>query len=235
VDPGLSASRVLLVIDDVWEQAHARPFLTGGSACRTLITTRKTTVAYDLSTTSRAHRLDVLSPSAALELLGRLAPDVVRVHGTAATLLCKRMEFLPLGLTLAGRLLAVESDVPDRVEHLLEELNERRQARLAMLQDEGRLGIDESAVSLQAILGLSVERLDVVDRERFAILSVLGGDPLTWDLDQAAAVWACAREDAAATVSHLIQHGIVERRGQDYWMHALLADYAAGLLDEYTG
>ncbi|WP_280910240.1 NB-ARC domain-containing protein [Streptomyces sp. SAI-208] len=227
----LSGTRTLLVIDDVWAAEDAQPFLVAGTRCRTLLTTREPPVATRLSTRAHAHRLDVLLPQDSLDLLGRLAPGVVERHPAQARELCARVEHLPLALTLAGRLLDAESDVPGRMARLLAELTDQRAARLSMPQDEGRLGLCSRTVSLEAILALSVDRLDAIDRERFAALAVLGGDPLTWDLPTAAAVWACALPAAEETVAHLIQRGIVEPRGDDYWMHAVLADYAAELLD----
>jgi hypothetical protein len=59
------------------------------------------------------------------------------------------------------------------------------------------------------------------------MLSVFGAEPLTWQLDAAAYVWDCSVEAAEETMSKLIQRGVVARQDNAYWMHALLADYAA--------
>ena len=37
--------RCLLVIDDVWDRAHLRPFVRGGKGCTRLITTRSFAIA----------------------------------------------------------------------------------------------------------------------------------------------------------------------------------------------
>jgi hypothetical protein len=143
------------------------------------------------------------------------------------------LEFLPLALTLAGRMLANEADVPTRMQRLVTELIERRDARLKLMQEEGRPGLGEDQpVSLQAILGMSVDRLSQIDRQRFAMLSVFGGEPMTWEIKAAAYVWDCPLEEAERTTSQFTQRGLVERRGGRYWMHALLADYAAELFDK---
>jgi hypothetical protein len=156
---------------------------------------------------------------------------MVTTDERSARRLCERLEFLPLALTLAGRLLANEADVPSRMQRLTTELIERREARLRLLEADGRLGLDPNQpVSLQAILGMSVARLSAVDQERFASLSAFGGEPLTWEMAAAAYLWACPEEDAEATIAHFIQRGLVMQRGQQYWMHALLADYAAEML-----
>ncbi|RIK43180.1 MAG: hypothetical protein DCC55_06505 [Chloroflexi bacterium] len=224
--------RVLLLVDDVWEIVHGQFFNVAGPRCRTLFTTRESPVAHALATRERTLRVDVLKPEHALALLQRLAPDAVAADRENAMRLCERVEFLPLALTLAGRLLADEADVPSRMQRLVGELVERRQSRLQLLQAEGRPGIsEEEPVSLQAILGLSVERLSQVDQERFAMASLFGGDPLTWEINAAAFVWECSVAEAEDTVSRLIQRGLVERRNGRYWMHALLADYAAELME----
>ena len=87
-------------------------------------------------------------------------------------------------------------------------------------------------VSLQAILGLSVDRLTKKDQARFAMVSVFGGEPLTWNIKEASSVWQCSIKEAEGSVAHFIQRGLVERRENKYWMHALLADYADNMREE---
>ncbi len=224
---------MLIIVDDVWDTIQGNYFKVGGNHCRTLFTTREVPIANDLATRERTLRVDVLRPEAALNLLYKLAPDTITVEKDIARRLCERLEFLPLGLTLAGRMLANEADVPQRMQRLLSELIERRQARLQLFQAEGRQGLDEeNPVSLQAILGMSIERLNKPDQERFAMLSVFGGEPLTWEINAVSAIWECPSEDAEETISKFVQRGLVEPRGERYWMHALLADYAAELMEQ---
>ena len=226
--------QVLLIVDDVWEIQHGQQFEVAGPACRLLFTTRELDVANHLSTQNHTIQVDILSPEASLLLLERMVPQAVLHHKKAARQLCERLEYLPLALTLAGRFLANEVGVPTRLQRLVDELIERREARLHLLQAEGRLGLDEkNPVSLQAILGLSVDRLSPVDRERFAMASVFGGEPLSWQLDMAAHVWECCFTEAEETVARFIRRGLVYAQGNGrYWMHALLADYAQELMEQ---
>lgn len=229
----LHDKQVLVIIDDVWDTIQGNHFLVGGPSSRTLITTRELPIANDFATRERVLRVDVLKPEAALALLQKLAPETAQVDKSISTRLCERLEFLPLAITLAGRMLANEADVPQRMQRLLGELIERRDSRLQLLQTEGRPGLEEEKpVSLQAILGMSVDRLDKNDQERFAMLSIFGGEPLTWELKAVSAVWQTPVEETEATVAKFIQRGLVEPRDGRYWMHALLADYAAELMEQ---
>jgi hypothetical protein len=175
----LSRRRVLLIVDDIWDAQHVSYFRLGGPYSRMLLTTREMPVAHLLATRRRTLQVDILSATDSLELLRRLAPEAVTVDPVHAKELCRRLEFLPLALTLAGRLLANEAEIPSRMLRLIDELIEKREARLQLLQEEGRLGLaKDQPVSLQAILGMSVERLSASDQERFVLLSAFGADPL---------------------------------------------------------
>lgn len=223
--------QALIIIDDVWDTIQGGYFLVGGPHCRTLVTTRELPIANNLATRERVLRVDVLKPEDALGLLYKLAPETIQVDKKISIKLCERLEFLPLAITLAGRMFANEADVPQRMQRLVSELVERRDSRLQLVQAEGRPGLDEeNPVSLQAILGMSVDRLNKSDQERFAMLSIFGGEPLTWELKAVSAVWETPKEETEATISRLIQRGLIEPRDERYWMHALLADYAAELM-----
>ncbi|MCB2160558.1 hypothetical protein KQH40_00570 [bacterium] len=223
----LYSKRVLLIVDDVWDTIQGNYFQIAGSRSRLVFTTRESPIANDLVTKSNVLRVNVLHPSAAMALIQKLAPDAVRTNSQIVMKLCEKLEFLPLALTLAGRLLANEADIPSLMQRLIEEMIEHREARLQLLMSEGRLGIDEeNPVSLQAILGMSVDRLDKTDQDRFAMLGVFGGEPLDWDINAVSYVWDCSMQQAEKTMSSFIQRGLVESRGRRYWMHALLADYA---------
>lgn len=220
--------RALLIVDDIWDIQHGRAFVVGGPLCRLLVTTRELPIARELAMKERTLNVDILPIEAALALLRHLAPEAVTTDERTALRLLERLEYLPLGVTLAGRLLASEAAVPQRMERLLQELIEHRQSRLQLLQAEVRpgLGVGEEPASLQAILGMSVERLDQIDQDRFAMLSAFGGEPYTWEIVAVANVWHCTPNEAEATVARFIQRGLVERRGDRFWMHILLADYA---------
>ena len=221
--------RVLLVVDDVWNSADGLCFNVGGPGCRILFTTRELPVANDLATPSRVYQVATISPDAALGLLRVMAPEVVASNELQAALLCAKLECLPLAITLAGRFLANEALTERRQQRLIGMLMSSAEERLALSQTESRTGIDEVHPSLRAILGLSVERLDRADQERFAMLAFFGGEPLSWTAEMAMFMWECKENQAEKTLIHLEQRGLVERWHNRYRMHALLADYAGTL------
>lgn len=225
--------RTLLIVDDVWDSAAGLLFRVGGPKSRMLFTTRELPIANDLATPSRVYRVDTISPEAALSLLRILAPEVVSTDEAAANQLCEKLEFLPLAITLTGRYLANEALTNRRKNTLIQALLSRAEERLMLPQFEKRLGIEDARPSLRAILGLSIERLEHTDQERFAMLSVFGSEPLSWTVEGAAFVWECTEDEAEATITRFIQRGLVERWYGCYRMHALLADYAQVLLEEW--
>ena len=63
---------MLIVIDDVWQAAHARPFLQGGRNCARLITTRNRDV---LPPDVKPLDVDAMKAGEAIELLRFSLPD----------------------------------------------------------------------------------------------------------------------------------------------------------------
>jgi hypothetical protein len=111
---------------------------------------------------------------------------------------------------------------------LLTELQER----------ENRLKLKMSAESstLAAVLGVSYEH---VPNERtqhaFRKLGVFGGKPNSFSIEAASGIWEMELRDAQKTMVMLVNRALVEVIDIDnrrYALHAVLADYAASLLDQ---
>jgi hypothetical protein len=74
--------RMLLIVDDVWDAAHAAPFLRArGDGCALLMTTRLAEVARAFTPSGDTmYALPVLAKEDGVRLLAILAPDAVARH-----------------------------------------------------------------------------------------------------------------------------------------------------------
>lgn len=224
---------MLLIIDDVWQVEHAKPFNVGGRNCGTLITTRLEGVATALAPTAAdVYRLKVLKDEDALILLKKLAPSVVKGHPQECMVLAQELEGLPLALQVAGRLLNTEANLGFGVVELIKEL--RTGARLLVAQppaDRFELA-NETTPTIAALLQRSLAHLDEATLDRYAYLGAFAPKPATFDLDAMKFVWQV--EDPEPTVRALVDRGLLESIPEQhrYQMHALLVMLAKSLLKE---
>lgn len=235
--------RMLLVVDDVWDAGHAAPFLQAGAAgkCALLVTTRLPHVADDLARDQHlVYNLPVLEEESAMLLMRYLAPSIVDRHEE----LCRRMvadlEYLPLSLHVAGRLLRREAELGFDV---VESINEIRDGTARLMEQaappdtpiEGGAPADDPETgtrpSLKALLQRSTRRLDGHTRDCFAFLGAFAPKPATFDLAAMKSVWQVP--DPRPVVRKLVGFGLLEPVGAGrFQMHALLVSHAESLLSE---
>jgi hypothetical protein len=97
----LSDKVCLIVLDDVWNVAHAAPFVNAlGPRCRLLITTRDGSLVTALG--ALEHSLDVLTDAAALQLLANWCDQDVGSLPSEAVSVASECGNLPLALALCG-------------------------------------------------------------------------------------------------------------------------------------
>jgi hypothetical protein len=228
----LHNKQMLLIVDDVWDAAHTRPFCVGGNKCRTLITTRHPEVARDLGLPDQAiYLLEILTDEEALELLRRLAPKAVALDPDGTQRLVHELQGLPLALQVAGRLLAAEAAMGWGIGDLLEELAEGKRILEAKAPADRTDVANQSTPTVAALLQQSTDRLDEVIRERFALLGIFVSKPATFDTPAAGAAWDV--EDPKPTLRILVARGLLEpAAGGRFQMHALLTAHAKSMLDE---
>lgn len=227
--------RLLLVIDDVWNIEHARPFRVGGQHCATIMTSRLFDVAAALApTSSDIYRLPVLSEDASLALLAELTPETVREHPAAARRLVNDLEGLPLAIHVAGRLLHAEYHMGWGVKQLLEDLRSGPGLLQAHAPTD-MLGVERStSPTVAALLNRSTDMLSAEDRRCFALLGLFVPKPATFHLDAVAAAWDMA--DPRPIVRRLVSYGLLEPvSGGRFQMHALLVMHAQTLLNREFG
>jgi NB-ARC domain-containing protein len=122
VRAALRDRRALLILDDVWESSLgvARALRDCASpGCRALASSRSAQVAREATGGAEPLTLDVLDPTAALDLLRGHAPAAVAHDETGAAQLAEALGYLPLALKLAGHLLADDRRSPHPIPALL--------------------------------------------------------------------------------------------------------------------
>lgn len=232
----LEGRNCLIVLDDVWRSADARPFLQGAPGCVRLLTTRLA---------------DVL-PAARSVDIGRMAADeaqallVARVGRTpeapaAFERLARRLGGWPLPIKLAASALRQRLERGDSEEralaHVTRALDKRGvvafDAREGEAADEGAGEVDPrgDAVGRTIALGLGMLRAD--ERRRCCELAIFGDDvaiPLPvaatlWQLDDDDSEDLATRLDGLALLEFDLRHGHLH-------LHDLLQGYFGTLLDD---
>lgn len=223
--------RMLLIVDDVWHQGHAAPFIqAGGSRCAVLATTRITEVARQLTSGhGRIYLLPVLTEEHALRLLRILAPAVVKNHQQECRELLHELEYLPLSIHVAAGLLNAEAESGLDVADLIAELR----SGAALIQATAPVNRTENGTTptMAALLRRSTDVLDEEAQDCFAFLGAFAPKPATFDLAAMASVWE--KRDPKPMVRKLASHGLIEYVGDGrYQMHSLLVQHANSLLEE---
>jgi len=223
----LRQRRMLLVVDDVWESEHARPFLLGGSGSAVLLTTRWPNVARELSSDNRrSYTLPALPEESALQLLRCLAPAIVATHPSHCRALASDLEHLPLALHLAGRLLRYEAGLGLNAAVMFDELR----AEIKNTHGDSRYAaVPGLRHNLKTLLDRSLSRLDERARDAFAYLGAHAHKSAAFELETLQTSWGTA--DTRPLVSQLVGLGLLEPgiHGR-FRMHTLLVNYAYGLL-----
>jgi len=222
---------MLLIVDDVWETAHATPFTQViGEHCALLVTTRITSVANELITDEQGiYVLPVLTEDDALRLLGILAPAVVDQNQDECRELIRDLECLPLALHVAGSLLRSEARFEWGVRNLIEEIREGAK----VIEEQAPIDrIEEDKIpTVSALLDKSTDILDEFTRDCFAYLGAFAPKPATFDLVAMQAVWEV--DDARSIVRKLVGHGLLEPIGSGrFQMHRILVDHARSLCED---
>lgn len=229
----LSARKVLLVVDDIWNETDGLHFKALATAHTTfLMTTRLTEVANKLAgVPEEIYVLPTLSQEKSLELLGYIAPQTSRQYKTEFAALADTLEGLPLALRVAGSLIEQEHGLGFDVHQLIDELQDKHSKRLM----SGQAGTIDEATGTNPTIALLFERsvstLSPEAQAAFAYLGAFASKPATFDIPAMKAVWDV--EDPVPIVRMLVGRGLLEPMGsQRFQMHYTLTMYAQSMLDE---
>lgn len=228
----LADRRVLLVIDDVWKQTDALPFLVGGRNCSVLYTTRLTRVAEVLVHDSEMiYTLGELESDESLELFRSIAPQVAEQYSEPVAALLQDLEGHPLAIHVAARLLKTEQRRHGDVAKAIDQIQDTGRR---LLQSDVPGGVqqivDQATPTVAAVLTKSTDLLSDQDRERFAILGAMAPKPATFDRAAIDVAWSSLAGDeseAQESLNELLDLGLVEPVDDGrYQMHALLVMHA---------
>jgi hypothetical protein len=233
--------RMLLVVDDVWNGAHAEWFRVGGPDCRILVTTREKWrldgVAY--------HELDLMSKEESLELVRRKLNNKWKPEmEVEAAAFARLVGYLPLALDLAANLVSEGLSW----EELRSEFEvERRAVTLDILDSsesfeqlsEEEREKEERKHSLQACFNLSLKRLKPEQLQQFIWLGVLPED-VNLTARVAAVLWDLTEIKAKKALidlrnrSFLTDGVMTVEEERTYRVHDLMHDMARGLIEKET-
>lgn len=243
IHAAIGLRRMLLVIDDAWNNADALTFNLGGPNCATLLTTRLPKVALDFAG-DHAHLLPELSDEDGLTLLAEFAPHVIPAEPDAARALVHAAGGLPLALTLMGRHLRQErTGPPRRLRAALERL-QTTETRLRLTQPASPLDHQPSIsargdtpplpLSLLTVIAISTETLDEATRRAFYALSLFPPKPNTFAEESARAVCTAVTPDPLLSLDNLADVGLIEYVPPDrYTLHPILTEFAGLELAEH--
>jgi tetratricopeptide (TPR) repeat protein len=220
--------RILMIVDDVWDEAAARSFEVGGANCRYLFTTRSPRIAAGLAG-EIAVGVQELDEGDSLALLERFVPRPKQAVANRWRELVQAVGGLPQALVIAGGALrtAAYADQPRRLRVFLDrladpaELLSLERTRSALDQQAG-LPTDEP-ISLQAVIALSDEALESSTRSALRRLSIFPTKPSTFDEQAAIAISG----ETVQELDRLVDAGLLEPSGRErYAMHRTISEFA---------
>jgi len=183
----LAERDMLLVIDDVWNAAHLKPFLQGGKRCARLITTRNEEV---LPVTTQSIQVDAMRQEEAVQLLTAgldgLAPSSASDRLALGELAARLGEW-PLLLKLANGRLRQQMSLRKRLSDALVYLNRALDEHGLVAFDAKNPLVRNQAV--RATLGASLELLSENESARYQELAVFPED-VDIPLDTVHTLWA---------------------------------------------
>jgi hypothetical protein len=220
----LAERQMLLVIDDVWNEADVEPFLQGGPHCARLVTTRDTRT---LPQNARLLDISRMANKDARELLGA---DLPQGYDAELFRLAERLGCWLILLRLA------KANLRQRVLREHQPMGAALADILQKLGDKGLTAFDpsqpkERQQAVTATVDFSLERLDDVKRQRYAELGVFPED-VPIPLEVVSRLWRktgdLQKSDTEDLCSELYQLSLLlsfDRRAGTIQLHDVLHDY----------
>jgi transcriptional regulator with XRE-family HTH domain len=209
--------RVLIVLDDAFDEAQVRPLLPANARSMVLITCRRPLSGLDAA---ERIRLDVLAPGDARTMLAALAgPGRATADPAGLDDLIRLCGRWPLALRVAGNRLA--SNPAWETRHLLSRLRDRR-LRLSAL----------TAGDLDVRATLTGSYRQLTPRTAMVFRSAAAIPGADFDAGLVAAAAAVKAEDAAMACDELVDAGLLQCRDDRYHFNDLVRLFAAECVGE---
>jgi WD40 repeat protein len=183
----LESTTCLIVIDDVWDPNHLKPFLRGGTRCSRIITTRQLSVlsGFGINRTP----VDRMTLEEAVQMLLARIPSASGEVGKLRAI-AERLGNWPLLLKLASSQLNERIERGDSLNGALAYVERALDKRGIVAFD--RAGRTARGDAVASTVAASLEQFSAEDQLRCAELAIFRGDsafPLTaactlWDLDE---------------------------------------------------
>lgn len=227
----IARRKLLLVIDDVWDERDVALFKLGGVNCTHILTTRQPQIATTFAKNS-VHRVTELNRDGAFELLRHLAPQVVDADRNIAYDIVKKTGGLPLALVLTGNHLRIMSQT-GRKRRLYQTIEALKSAetRLNVFAYQPIIDgerhpslLEDEVISLQSIIGSSVGVISTVAQRVLVTLQLFPPKPNSFT-EEAALQIAATTPDV---LDELFDHGLLESaENERYCLHQSIHDFAA--------
>lgn len=226
----LANRRVLLVIDDVWNNAHLDPFLQGGVECAHLVTTRDSNT---LPLDTNIILVDSASPRQALQMLSK---DLPKGEDDLLLKLSEKLWNWPLLLGLANGQLRRE------VHQNHATLGTAVEKALQLYESRGLTAFDlknpiERNQAAGLALDISVEQMTSFDRENLILLAVFPENTVI-PLTALQALWgrttSLKESDVTAYCSQFASASFIQQydvETSSFRIHAVIHEYLALKLD----
>jgi hypothetical protein len=216
----LAGKRILVVLDNAEDAAHARPLLPGSPGCLAIVTSRNRLTGLVATEGAYALTLDLLGTADARDLLARrLGPDRVAREQEAVDDIIAGCAGLPLALTIAAARAGASPGFPLRV--FAAELREATRVL-------DPLNAGDVATDVRAVFSWSYHALTAGAARLFRLLSLHPGPDVA--LPAAASLAAIAPHQARALLGELTRaHLLAEHVPGRYAFHDLLRAYATEL------
>ena len=222
----------LLVVDDIWDQSHLRPFLRAGKhtakTCARLITTRRRAVI----TESKAHRVDVdemTTDQAVAILIARLSPRPTDLAPFRS--LARRLGEWPVLLGQFGARLRTQLSFGQGLPEALAAINKALDKKGVTALD--RKQVADRHASITRTIEVSLDQLEPDEYRRYSELAIFPPD-VSVPLTTIAALWGMDEFETEALALRLGDLSLLklDLQSNAIRLHAVMKQYLEGRLSD---